>query len=129
MKFFIPGILIIIAASCTNTSKLSATGLKGRLAVSELCSHYIVEVTGGSIAPEKTAANWTDDKRKATYAIAFTVANRCSFAKAGLAEGDEFSFSVDETNQPETCAVCMAYYPTPSQTLAITNIQKLAKNK
>ncbi|MBX2922925.1 MAG: hypothetical protein KF746_12075 [Chitinophagaceae bacterium] len=129
MKLFIPGILIISFISCTNTNRLNTTGLKGRLVVSELCSHYIVEVTGGNISPEKTAANWTDDKRNATYAIAFTVANRCAFAKAGLAEGDEFSFSVDETSQPENCAVCMAYYPTPSQTLAITNIQKIAKNK
>lgn len=129
MKYFTLGLLLWLSASCSNTSKMSTPGLKGKLVVSELCAHYVVEVTSGNIPGEKTASNWTDDKRNQTYSIAFTVANKCSFEKYGLKEGDEFSFALDESNTPETCAVCMAYYPTPSQTLAIKNIKKLTENK
>ncbi|MGN6435701.1 MAG: hypothetical protein ACTHMM_04175 [Agriterribacter sp.] len=129
MKNLAFGLLILISASCSNTSKMSTSGLKGKLVVSELCAHYVVELTGGSIPADKTAANWKDDKRSQTYPVAFTVANRCSFEKAGLKEGDEFSFVLDESSEPETCAVCMAYYPTPPQALAIKDIKKLTENQ
>lgn len=128
MKYLALGLLVLLSASCSNTSKMSTSGLKGKLVVSELCAHYVVELTGGNIPAEKTAANWTDDKRSQTYPVAFAVANKCSFEKAGLKEGDEFSFVLDESNTPETCAVCMAYYPTPPQSLAIKDIKKLTEN-
>lgn len=129
MKYLTLILCTFVAASCSNTSKMSSSALKGKLVVSELCAHYVVEVISGNIPAEKTSANWTDEKRKATYPVSFAVANKCSFEKAGLKEGDEFSFSLDESGEQETCAVCMAYYPTPQQALAIKDIKKTSENK
>lgn len=124
MKYIIPFFLLIILFSCNSTSKITAAPLKGRLVVSELCGHYIIELISGKIAAEKLAIDWHDDKRNATYKQAFSVANPCGFDKLSLREGDEFTFVLDSDEAKETCAVCMAYYPKPSQSLFIKDIKK-----
>lgn len=116
---------VFVGLSACSSGKVNNNGtLRGKLVISELCAHYVVQVVSGSIDAAKVAADWKDDKRNQTYKQAFSIANRCSFGELGLKEGDEFTFSVDNSKPEETCAVCMAYYPTPSQSLYIKNIRK-----
>lgn len=123
MKYLIP-LFLILLLSCNSTSKMIAAALKGRLVVSELCGHYIVELISGKIAAGKLAIDWHDDKRNATYKHAFSIANPCDFDKFSLKEGDEFTFVLHSDEVKETCAVCLAYYPKPAQSLSIKDIQK-----
>jgi hypothetical protein len=125
MKYIIPAFLILVSMACNSTSKMNAAPLKGKLVVSELCGHYIVELISGKIEPDKLAKDWHDDKRNATYKQSFAIANTCNFERFSLKEGDEFTFTLDSDAAKETCAVCMAYYPKPSQSLFIKDIQKI----
>jgi len=117
---------LFLAISCSTTNKTNTQSFKGKLVISELCGHYVVQLIAGKIDPDKLAANWHDDKRAAIYPQSFKVANVCSFAKEGLQEGDEFTFTVSDSPENEQCAVCLAYYPVPSQSLTIGNIRKIS---
>jgi len=125
MKYISFAFLLLLFA-CKSTHKINSDTdtLKGRLVVSELCGHYIIELISGQIDSSKLAVDWHDEKRNATYKQSFSVINVCSFEKAGLKEGDVFSFKVDGNATPETCAVCMAYYPTPQRSVAVKEIIK-----
>ena len=116
--------ILAVMASC-KSAQPSGTALTGRLVISELCNHYVVAVEAGSLDSSLLAASWTDTKRGATYRDVFTVSSRCSFAQSGLQEGDRFTFEVNDSGTTENCAVCMAYYPVPEQTLRIRNIHKI----
>ena len=124
MKYWIVVFLVSSLYACSSSGKLNNNQLRGRLVISELCAHYVVEIVSGKIDASKVAANWKDEKRNQTYKQSFSIANRCSFGNIGLKEGDEFTFVVDDGSPEETCAVCMAYYPTPSQSLHIKDIKK-----
>lgn len=125
MKYLYFLILLLGFNACSSSTKLSDNKLRGKLVISELCAHYVVEVISGNIDASKIAVDWKDDKRNQTYKQSFSVANRCVFGELGLKEGDEFSFSIDDSKPDETCAVCMAYYPTPSQSMYIKNVKKI----
>ena len=118
---------LLSLGACKTTTQPSDAGLVGKLVVVENCGHYVVTLEKGNLDQGKLAASWKDDKRNASYAAAFAVANPCSFGKTGLKEGDRFSFEIIEQPGGEECAVCMMYYPTPEQKLAIKNIRKLDK--
>jgi hypothetical protein len=105
--------LTIFGLSCNNKIIPADGVLKGKLVISEICSHYVVQVTSGKLDTAYVTNGWADEKRNKTYDNVFTVGNRCGFAKAGLKEGDEFEFSFDKNPAPEDCLVCMAFYPTP----------------
>lgn len=128
MKILISVISFFLAASCGTASKVNTQSLKGKLVINELCGHYVVQLIAGKIDNDKLAVNWHDDKRSVTYPQSFKVANVCSFAKEDLQEGDEFTFTVSNSPEKEQCAVCLAYYPVPSQSLTIGNIKKISSN-
>lgn len=128
MKISLPVMLLFLTASCGSANKMNTQSLKGKLVISELCGHYVVQLIAGNIDTNKLAINWHDDKRGATYPQSFKVANVCSFGKEGLKEGDEFTFSVSNTPEKEQCAVCLAYYPVPTQSLTIDSIKKTSSN-
>ncbi len=128
MKILFSAISLFLAASCGTANKMNTQSLKGKLVISELCGHYVVQLIAGKIDNDKLAINWHDDKRNATYPQSFKVANVCSFGKDGLKEGDEFTFTVSDSPEKEQCAVCLAYYPVPSQSLTISNIKKISSN-
>jgi len=125
MKYY--GVIFLLAAAlgCTSTNKMNSGALTGKLVVSELCGHYVVQIISGKIDTAKIAANWHDDKRNTTYGQAVAVANPCSFEKSGIKEGDTFTFTPGSEAAKENCMQCMAYYPTPSQSLQIENIKKI----
>ncbi|MFT3945628.1 MAG: hypothetical protein QM763_01535 [Agriterribacter sp.] len=125
MKYLYLLLLMAGLYTCSSSNKLSNNEVRGKLVISELCAHYVVEVVSGKIDAAKTATNWKDEKRNQTYKQSFSVANRCNFGKLGLKEGDEFTFEIDNAARDEGCAVCMAYYPVPSQSLYIRNIKTI----
>lgn len=101
--------------------------LTGQLVISELCNHYVVRLESGSVDTTKIATAWQDEKRNTTFSNVFSVASRCSFAQAGIKEGDVFTFEVSPQPTEENCMQCMAYYPIPERSLYIRNIKKISK--
>ncbi|HRF24893.1 MAG TPA: hypothetical protein PLR98_12040, partial [Chitinophagaceae bacterium] len=90
---------------------------KGRLEVSGICSNITISVIEGKIDTSKIVTQWTDETTDKNYSHAFKLGNPCNFPDT-LKAGDEFYFTIDTAKQ-EDCAVCMAYYPTPSKSLNI----------
>jgi hypothetical protein len=91
--------------------------LKGKLAVNGICSNITITLVEGNLDPGQFENNWTDPTNGITYQNAFRLANPCQFP-SHIREGDEFYFRVT-TRVNETCATCLAYYPTPQTALAI----------
>ena len=120
-KLLFISIIILSFCSSYECNKSKSGAVKGKLVIKELCSHYVVQVIDGTVDSSKVVNGWKDDKR-GTFNNVFTVANRCDFP-ASLNEGDEFEFNFDPNPPPQNCAVCLAFYPTPSKSNAI-KIQK-----
>ena len=115
-------LLLVMAGSayqCNNKMVAADSVLKGKLVISEICSHFVIQVTSGKLDTAFVTNGWKDDKRNKTYDNVFTVSNRCGFADMKLKEGDEFEFIIDKNPPPENCLVCMAFYPTPPKRNAI----------
>ena len=91
--------------------------LKGKLAVNGICSNITITLVEGNLDPGQFESNWTDPTTGITYQNAFRLANPFQFP-SHIREGDEFYFRVT-TRVNETCATCLAYYPTPQTALAI----------
>ena len=113
------GLLVVLTlCSAYECNKSKSGRLKGKLVIKEICSHYVVQVTSGSVDTSKVVSGWRDEKRQTTFDKVFTVANRCDFPST-MNEGDEFEFEFDPNPSPQNCAVCMAYYPIPTKSNAI----------
>ena len=91
--------------------------LKGKLAVNGISSNITITLVEGNLDPGQFESNWTDPTTGITYQNAFRLANPCQFP-SHISEGDEFYLRVT-TRVNETCATCLAYYPTPQTALAI----------
>lgn len=113
-------LLTISAENCSN--KKTGKTYKGKLEVKALCMNYTISVVEGNIDPSLVEASWTDETTKKTYTNAFKLGSPCSFP-ASINEGDTFYFTIDSTTKQD-CAVCMAYYPTPSKAIAIKVVEK-----
>lgn len=113
--------LLTISAENCSKKKTSAT-YKGKLEVKALCMNYTISVVEGDIDPSLVEKSWTDETTKKTYTNAFKLGSPCSFPES-IKEGDEFYFTIDTTTKQD-CAVCMAYYPTPSKAIAIKVVEK-----
>lgn len=122
--FLLVCIFALTAFQCNNKMIAADGVLKGKLVIKELCGHYVLQVTNGSLDSSIVTNGWKDDKRNKTYDNVFTIANRCGFANENLNEGDEFEFRIDKNPAPEDCLVCMAFYPTPAKRHAIRVVKK-----
>lgn len=91
--------------------------LKGKLAVNGICSNITLTLVEGNLDSGQFENSWTDPVTGITYQKAFRLANPCQFP-SHISEGEEFYFRVT-TRVNETCATCLAYYPTPQTALAI----------
>jgi len=91
--------------------------LKGKLAVNGICSNITLTLVEGNLDSGQFENSWTDPVTGITYQKAFRLANPCQFPSQ-ISEGEEFYFRVT-TRVNETCATCLAYYPTPQTALAI----------
>jgi hypothetical protein len=115
--------LFLLTISAENCNQKNGDNVyKGKLQVKALCMNYTISVVGGAINPSLVEASWTDETTKKTYTNAFRLGSPCNFPES-IKEGDEFYFKID-TTKPQECAVCMAYYPTPSKKIAIRVVEK-----
>lgn len=123
MKILLIGFLAAAALfqqKC-NREQAGTACYKGRLEIKGLCSNYTISVLEGNLDASKIEASWTDETTGKTYKNVFALGSPCSFP-ASLEEGQEFYFTLAETN--EQCAVCQAYYPKPSKALSIKVLDK-----
>lgn len=109
-------VLSILILSNSDCSKKTIT-YKGRLEVKGLCMNYTISVLQGNIDPSLIVSDWTDETTGKSYKNVFKLGSPCNFP-ATINQGDEFYFTIDTTSV-QNCAVCMAFYPTPSKALAI----------
>lgn len=123
MKKIIPlSALSFLLLSNSDCTKVSSKIYKGKLEIKGICMNYTINVPGGSIDPSLVEANWTDESTGQSYKNVFKLGSPCTFP-AELNAGDEFEFTIDTTADKD-CAVCMAYYPTPSKNLSIKVVKK-----
>ncbi len=117
--------LLTVAAENCNGKKLSENDnrLKGRLEIKALCMNYTISLVSGTLSEDQMVANWTDESTGKTYKNVFGLGSPCTFP-ADIQEGDEFYFTIDDSNTKDECAVCMAYYPTPDKRLRIKVLPK-----
>ncbi|WP_346236599.1 hypothetical protein ABDK00_014750 [Niabella insulamsoli] len=111
--------MLSLCMSCSNTTALNKgkEKLKARFEVAGICSNYTFSLIEGMADTSLVAASWTNPQSDSTYTNAFGVKNPCDLPE-GLKVGDEFYFEID-SNRPNRCMVCMAYYPTPAKKLNI----------
>ncbi|MCR6719839.1 MAG: hypothetical protein NVV59_05970 [Chitinophagaceae bacterium] len=109
--------LTVSAENCNGKKTAGETRLKARLEVKALCMNYTLSLVEGELDKELLEAEWTDESTGKTYTNAFALGSPCNFPES-IKEGDEFYFTIDSTTKQD-CAVCMAYYPTPSKKLKI----------
>lgn len=110
-------LLSVSAENCNGNKTKEEARLKGRLEVKALCMNYTISLVEGELDRELIEAEWTDESTGKQYKNAFGLGSPCSFPDT-IKEGDEFYFTIDTTTKQD-CAVCMAYYPTPSKKLKI----------
>lgn len=123
MKKIIPlSALSFLLLSNSDCTKVSSKIYKGKLEIKGICMNYTISVPDGSIDPSLVEANWTDESTGQSYKNVFKLGSPCTFP-AELNAGDEFEFTIDTTADKD-CAVCMAYYPTPSKNLSIKVVKK-----
>ncbi len=115
---------ILLLIGCTFTllgfqceKQVNGPLLKGKLAVNGICSNITLTLVEGNLDSGQFENSWTDPITGITYQKAFRLANPCQFP-SHIREGEEFYFRVT-TRVNETCATCLAYYPTPQTALAI----------
>lgn len=110
--------VVLTAFQCCKEPAPTSACLKGRLEVKGLCMNYTIKVLEGAIDPGLVEAEWTDPVTNKTHQKVFGLASVCDFP-SDIAEGQEFYFSLNP-DPVTSCAVCKAYYPTPSKKLHIT---------
>ena len=79
--------------------------------------NYTISMQSKNFDTAMVVANWTDENTGKSYKNVFELGSKCTFP-ATIKEGDEFYFTIDTTSV-QRCAVCMAYYPTPSKKVSI----------
>ena len=95
---------------------------KGKLEIAGICMNYTIRVIQGNIDTSLIVSSWTDETTHKSYDNVFRLGSPCDFP-ASIKQGDEFYFTID-VSEGKQCAVCMAYYPTPSKVLSIKVAEK-----
>jgi hypothetical protein len=121
-RFFLLSALSILVLSAGDCSKKKSTTYKGKLEIKALCMNYTIRLVEGKIDTSLIVGNWTDENTGKNYKNVFKLGSPCSFPN-DINEGDEFYFTID-SSVVQHCAVCMAYYPTPSKSLGIKVVKK-----
>ena len=113
-------ILLVTTDKCKNKKENSV--YKGKLEVKGMCMNYTIKLLEGSIDTSKLVAEWKDESTGKIHNNVFALGSVCNFPTT-INEGDEFSFTID-TSYISNCAVCLAYYPKPSKSIAIKVVNK-----
>ncbi len=106
----------VLSAFQCHRPTAAAPCFKAKLQKKAICMNYTLSVVEGNIDPSMVEPTWKDPNTGIEYNNAFGLGNPCDFP-ASIAEGDEFYFEIGGTDN--NCAVCQAYYPTPSKKLNI----------
>ena len=113
------GFLSILSKDgCKKPSANPADCFKGRLEIKGQCMNYTIRVLEGNIDTGHVMNSWQDEATGTVHQNVFRLASVCSFPPE-IKQGDEFYFRIDPSAGGKGCAVCMAYYPTPSKELSI----------
>jgi hypothetical protein len=108
-------LLIAAKDGCKKSPAINC--LKGQLVIKGICINYTIKLLEGKIDSSLIEPQWKDDHADRSYTNVFALGSRCNFPE-NIKEGDSFYFTID-SNAPQNCNVCMAYYPTPSKKLNI----------
>jgi hypothetical protein len=118
----VPFLFVIASKENCHRSKKETATYKGRLEIKGNCMNYTIKLLAGNIDTSLIDSKWTDEMTNKSYLNVFALGSRCSFPST-IQQGDEFLFKID-TATLQNCAVCLAYYPTPSKRLSIKVIDK-----
>ena len=124
MKTFIlaPFAFILVVTTDKCKSKNENAVYKGKLEVKGMCMNYTIKLLEGNIDASKLVAEWKNEVTGKTHTNVFALGSVCNFPPT-INEGDEFSFTID-TTYVSNCAVCLAYYPKPTKSIAIKVVNK-----
>ena len=111
----------LLASSDCSQKKISEGKYKGKLEIAGICMNYTIRILEGNIDSSAIDASWKDETTGKSYSNVFRLGNVCDFP-ATIKQGDEFYFTID-TSERKQCAVCMAYYPTPSKKVSIKVVE------
>ena len=124
IKIILPAFLVACFSMALQCKKDRLTGCyKARLEIKGICLNYTIKVLQGDMDSSLIQNNWTDPNTGIAYQNVFALGSPCTFPP-DINEGDEFYFKID-SSYVSNCAVCMAYYPKPSKSIAI----KIVANK
>ena len=84
--------------------------------------NYTIRILEGKPDPATYLSDWKDESTGKTYTNVFALGSACTFPDS-IKQGDEFYFTID-SSYVSNCAVCMAYYPKPSKSIAIKIVNK-----
>lgn len=121
LPFLAAFFVLNVSADKCGSKQSEPVRYKGKLETKALCMNYTLRVIG-DIDTSLVESKWTDESTGKSYEKAFGLANPCNFP-ANIEQGEEFFFYIDTAKQKD-CAVCMAYYPTPSKKLSIKVVEK-----
>lgn len=123
MLKIILSIVAVVTFSQSKCNRETTPGqcYKGRLEIKGICSNYTIALVEGKLDSTQLEASWTNESTGKTYKNVFALGSPCDFPST-LKEGDEFYFTLAAS--PQNCAVCQAYYPHPSKSLAIKVVNK-----
>ena len=120
--FLAPFIFILSVPTGTCKNKSENSVYKGKLEVKGMCMNYTIKLLEGKIDTSKLVMEWKDEVTGKTHNNVFALGSVCNFPST-INEGDEFSFTID-TSYVSNCAVCLAYYPKPTKSIAIKVVNK-----
>jgi hypothetical protein len=111
-------ILSIAVGKCKNKDSV----YKGRLEIKGICMNYTIKLLEGALDTSRYVTEWKDESTGKSHTNVFALGSACSFPSI-INEGDEFYFTID-SSYVSNCAVCMAYYPKPTKSIAIKVVNK-----
>jgi hypothetical protein len=110
-------ILVSASTRSCKEQQLPQGCYKGKLEIKGICKNYTISIQNKNVDTTMVVAAWTDENTGKNYKNVFELGSKCNFPDS-INEGDEFYFTIDSTSV-QSCAVCMAYYPTPAKKLSI----------
>jgi len=123
MKIIVASLIFLLSTTTNKCKNKNETGVyKGRLEAKGMCMNYTIKLLEGKIDTSKLVMKWKNDVTGKTYNNVFALGSVCNFPST-INEDDEFYFSID-TTYVSNCAVCLAYYPKPSKSIAIKVVNK-----
>lgn len=119
--FFLCSLFATLLLSNSSCSKNKSERYKGKLEVAGICMNYTIRLLEGNMDSSLMMGSWIDEITNQTHTNVFRLGNPCDFP-VSIKQGDEFYFTIN-TTKGKNCAVCMAYYPTPSKAVSIKVVE------